>query len=187
MTPNSSLSSFCTPAQFLVIYDYRTVAELLSDSDVALVDAAAVQASPVLTELLMQAAGQIEMATSIGNRYQVYTDGRPSDLAVLAATATVMASRLHRLNAAIAMEYCWRRRPDKEMPSMPEFEEAALTLKALSEGEAVFGFVEAMNAGLLHDYVETANDVNARNMPTRIAENLFGRRGNRIFNPFRGQ
>ncbi len=183
MTPNSSPAAFCTPTQFVVIFDWRTPAQLLSDTDVPLTNQAAVVASPVLAELLMEAAGQIEMATSIGNRYRVFTDGTPSDLQVLAATSTVMASRLHRLNAAIAMEYCWRRRPDKKMPEMPEFEEAALMLKALADGEAVFGFVETMDAGILHDYKENPQDVEHRNLPSFQAQNLFGRRGNRICFP----
>lgn len=179
MTPNSSLTPFCSPAQFVVIFDYRTVAELLSDTDAALTNAAAVEASATLAELLLEGTGQIEMATSIGNRYQVYTD-RPSDLATLAATATASGARLRRLNAAITMEYLWRRRPDKEMPAMVEFEEAALMLKALSDGEMIFGFVETMNAGVLQEHIDTAQDVQRRNLPSFQAQNLFGRRGNRI-------
>lgn len=179
MTPNSSLTSFCSGAQFVVIYDWRTIAELLSDTDASLTNATQVANSTVLAELLMEATGQIEMATSIGNRYQVYQN-QPSDLAVLAATQTASGARLRRLNAAIALEYCWRRRPDKEMPPMPEFEEAALTLKALADGEAIFGFVETMSAGLVQDFVETATDVEQRKMPSFTAQNLFGRRQNRI-------
>lgn len=179
MTPNSSTTSFCSPTQFVAIFDWRTIAELLSDTDVALTNQAAVIANPILAELLMEGTGQIEMASSIGNRYPVYTD-RPSDLAVLAATSTSSGARLRRLNAAITLEYCWRRRPDKAMPPMPEFEEAALLLKALADGEAVFGFVEAMNAGIVHDCIETPQDVAHRNLPSYQAQSLFGRRGNRI-------
>lgn len=181
MTPASSTSSFCNPTQFVTVYDWRTIAELLSDTDVALTNQAAVIASPILAELLMEGAGQIEMATSIGNRYKVYTDGTPSDLMALAATSTVSGARLRRLNASITLEYCWRRRPDKEMPPMPEFEESALTLKALSEGEAVFGFAESAQAGLTSEQKDTPTDVQNRNMPSLIAGNLFGRRTNRIW------
>ena len=181
LTPNSSTAPYCTGTQFTVIFDWRTAADLLSDIDASLTNAAAVAASAVLLEMLMEGAGQIEMATSIGNRYQ------PADLTTLAASGTAMGSRIARLNAAITMEYCWRRRPDKEMPAMPEFEEASLMLKSLSEGELVFGFVESMNAGVLQDYVETPFDVAARNMPSKIAQNMFGRRSNRVYNPLRGQ
>ncbi len=133
-------------------------------------------------EIIKEAAGQIEMATSRGNRYQ------PSDLTTLAAitidpSPTVMSSRLRRLNAVIAMEYLWRRRPDKEMPALLEFDEAALTLKALEDGEVVFGFQEAMDAGLMQDYIETPSDVEKRNLPSYIAQNMFGRRNNRILPP----
>ena len=44
-----------------------------------------------------------------------------------------------------------------------------------------------MNAGVLQDYVETPFDVAARNMPSKIAQNMFGRRSNRVYNPLRGQ
>lgn len=175
MTPNSSSSAYCTGSQFVVIFDWRTAAELLSDTDTALTNAATVAANTTLAELLKQAAGQIEMATSIGNRYQ------PEDLAALAAGSTVMASRLQRLNAAITMEYLWRRRPDKEMPNLPEFEEAAEMLKALASGHLVFGFTETMDAGIVRDYVEVPTDVELRRLPSYQAQNLFGRRGNRIW------
>lgn len=176
-TVNSASSAFCTGAQFVVIFDWRTAADLLSDTDAGLTNSAAVQNSTVLSELLMEAAGQIEMATSRGNRYQ------PSDLTALAASSTVAGSRLRRLNAAIAMEFLWRRRPDKEMPAMPEFEEAQVMLEALEKGEKIFGFQETMDAGVVQDYVETPQDVEARNLPSFVAQNLFGRRNNRILPP----
>lgn len=177
LTPNSAANPFCMPTDFVVIFDWRTIAELLSDTDAALTNQAAVINSPILNTLLMQGAGQIEMATSRGNRYQ------PSDLTTLAASGTVAGQRLKRLNAAITMEMCWRRRPDKEMPPMPEFDEAEAILGALENGEKVFGFVETMNAGMLQEYEETGRDVRSRNLPSYIAQNLFGRRGNRINRP----
>lgn len=174
LTVNSAGAPFVTGAQFIVMYDWRTPAMLLSDTDTALATATDVANNTTLLEILMEAAGQIEMATSKGNRYQ------PSDLTTLAGSTTVMGSRLRRLNADIAMEMLWRRRPDKEMPAMPQFEEAQAILASLENGDLVFGFQQTMDAGIVQDYVETASDVDNRNLPTFIAQNLFGRRGNRI-------
>lgn len=182
LTVNSSVAPYITGAQLILCFDWRTIAELLSDIDAGLANATAVANSATLLEILMEAAGQIEMATSRGNRYQ------PADLTTLAAVTinpspTVMGSRLRRLNAAIAMEYLWRRRPDKEMPPMPEFEEAQLMLKALEDGEVIFGFQQSMDAGVMQDYKETPQDVEARNLPSFVAQNFFGRRNNRLLPP----
>lgn len=174
LTVNSAASAYIAGTDFVVMFDWRTAADLLSDVDAGLANATAVANSTVLNTILMQAAGQIEMATSRGNRYQ------PSDLTTLAASGTVMGERLKRLNGAIAMEFLWRRRPDKEMPVMTEFDEAQQMLAALETGEQVFGFVETMDAGVLQDYKENATDVQNRNLPSYIAQNIFGRRGNRI-------
>lgn len=170
LTPNSAATSFCTPAQFLVFYDYRTVGELLNDADMPLT-AQGVLASTTLAFLLQAAAGKIEMATSMGDRYQ------PSDLTALAATGTNMALKLARLNADIAMEELWRRRPDMP-PQLPQFEEATAMLEALAGGHLVFGFTESMDAGIIDTYAETSTDVDNRRMPSQIAKRMMGTRSN---------
>jgi hypothetical protein len=173
LTPNSAATSFCTAAQFVSFYDWRPFSQLLSDTDVPLSSAAAVQASPALATILQGASGKVEMATSIGNRYQ------PSDLTTLAGTTTNMAAKLARLVADIAAEECYRRRVDGKVPPLEQFKEASETLTALAEGAAIFGFIETMNAGVLADQVEVAGNVEARNMITFQAARLFGRRANR--------
>ena len=116
------------------------------------------------------------MAVTVGARYD------PLDLAKL-VTAPISNSgyALIELNATLAAKGMFSRR----FEGMPEFiaakiEEADSKMQALEQGLAIFGFAEVQQAGIVSDYLETAQDVENRNLPSYIARRVFGDRANRL-------
>ena len=175
MTVNSGASSFCTPAIFCQIFDYRTFAQLASDTDIPLVSPAAFQASPITASMLQIGAGLIEMAATVSARYD------PADLAkLITPPLTNSGYALIQMNAALAAAEFFKRR----FESVPESIAAVVQrandqLAALADGEEIFGFTQVQQAGIATDYQETASDVEQRNLPSFIARRVFGRRANR--------
>ncbi len=176
MTINSGLNYYCTPVQFTQIMDYRTFAQLAVDNDIPLGSASDLQGSAILTTKLRIAAGYIEMAVTVGARYD------KADLAWL-VTAPISNSgyALIDLNASLAAAEMFGRR----FEAMPEYiakkiEGAFAILHALEQGSAIFGFMESQQAGLVSDYKETPQDVENRNLPSYVARRCFGRRSNRL-------
>ncbi len=176
MTVNSGLSAYATPADFVRLLDYRPFAQLASDTDVPLASSAALQASAVLAAQLRVGAGQIEMACTVGARYD------PADLAKLLETPiTNSGYALIEMNVFLAAAGMFARR----FEVMPEFikqkvEEANAKLQALEDGMAIFGFAEVQQAGIIKDYQETAGDVARRNLPSFVARRCLGRRDNTL-------
>ena len=174
MTINSSASAYCTGAQFVIIFDWRPFAQLASDTDVPLASSAALQSSTILADWLQIAAGDIEMAATVGARYD------PTDLAALiVAPITNSGWSLIGMNAALAAAGMFGRR----LEGLPEFivrkiEEADSKLSALEEGTGIFGFQEVQQAGIIKDYKETADDVIKRNLPSYRARRCLGKRDN---------
>jgi hypothetical protein len=181
MTINSGASSFCTPAQFVQIFDFRTFAQLASDSDIPLNSSAAFQASSITAAMLQIGAGLIEMAATVSARYD------PADLALLAATAppTNGGWALIQMNAALAAAEFFKRR----FEAIPEaiakvVEDAQAKLAALEDGTAIFSFANVQQAGIVTDYKETPQDVEARNLPSFITRRCLGIRANRRLPPY---
>ncbi len=179
LTVNSAFQPFCTPANFVTLMDWRTYAQLASDTGTPLASSAALQSSVVLASCLALAAGEIEAAVTIGERYD------PKDLVILVTPiATVICNsgwKLIELNAVLAAMKMYERRFEGLPPELKDRAEwAKENLAALETGTAIFAFTETQAAGLLQDYKETAADVEARNLPSFIAQNLFGRRANRV-------
>ena len=175
MTINSGSTSYCSAAQFVQIFDYRTFAQLASDTDTPLASSAALQASAITAAMLQIAAGDIEMAATVGARYD------PDDLAALAATSSPTNGgwAIIQMNAALAAAQFFKRR----FESVPEaiakvVEEAEAKLSALEQGIAIFPFADTQQAGIITDYKETAQDVQNRNLPSYVARRVFGVRGN---------
>lgn len=175
MTISSSASAYCTGSQFAQLFDYRSFAQLASDSDVPLASQAALAASTILAAKLKVAAGMIEMACTVSGRYT------PADLAALAASSTNSGWSLINLNAWLAAAEMYGRRFEGMPPEIKEkFDQGMAMLAALEKGDAIFGFEEVQQAGIIQDYKETASDVEARNLPSYIARRVFGRRSNRL-------
>lgn len=179
MTPNSASAPFCSPASFATVYDWRTFGQLISDSDAPNTYAAFV-ASPTTLAKLQIAAGQIEMAASIGGRYDPILDL----VQLVTPVAGVICNggwALIQMNADLAAFEFYGRRYE----GMPDWiqkavDQAIAKLAALEEGTAIFPFLQTQQAGLISDYEESATDVEKRNLPSFVAHRCFGRRDNRL-------
>jgi hypothetical protein len=73
----------------------------------------------------------------------------------------------------------------RRFEALPDFlrgmaEQADAKLEALENGRNILGFAEVQQAGIIRDYQETAEDVQARNLPSYVARRCFGRRDNRL-------
>ncbi len=167
-TPLSGATPYCTAQQFVDRFDWRTAADLLSDSGTRLT-LQQVLASTVLLELLQEASGLVESACMVGNRYA------PADLAGLTGNSQQL---LIGLTAGVAAFHLFSRRPDRKLDVPPRAQWAMEMLAKLEEGTAVFGILEVAEAGVVDHLVEQPSDVEARNMVTRIAGRFFGRRSN---------
>lgn len=148
LAPLTSATSYATNAQFLDRYDVRTVADLLSDSDVTLTTAA-VTASTRLTALLRQASGDIEAACVAGLRYQ------PVDLNALLTNGGNGADFLIGLTCDLAMWKIMNRRPSPVATEPPGPAKMALaTLDLLRDGKRILSFQESANAGVEIDLAQ---------------------------------
>jgi hypothetical protein len=184
LTLNSSASGYLPPLEFLKRFDLRLIADLISDTGVRVggspnPDPAVVAVNLNLLSALLDASGDVEAACIRGHRYQ------PDDLQALAGTPDNVAlpsaaqSRLFRLVGRLAMCYLYERRPDKG--PIPETYKAAWDhLEALANGEQIFGFAEAQDAGLLRSETEAAPLVERRNLTVVQARGYYGTRCNQL-------
>ncbi len=178
-TVNSSAASYASVGDFLRRYDARSIGDLVADDGLR-VAASSLTGNVIIGSLLMQASGRLEAACTMGERYA------PTDLAAMVASSTNMAEFLIGMVCSLTIELVYRRRPTPEMQEFPETAEADRMLNALAMGKMILGFTEAMTAGHIDSEMETTAIVEARKMPTTRAENLFGRRNNRIDAPISG-
>lgn len=168
-TPNSGSTAYATTAQLSSRYDQRTLGDLASDTGTR-VPANQLSTSQPILDALQDAAGMIEAACSVGNRYT------PADLLTLTGNG---AAFLTRLNCDLAIGLLFQRRPDKGDPPK-QVETAWRLLDALEAGHMVFGLLEAAEAGQPTDVVETSQDVYNRNGVAVQMSKYFGRRVNTL-------
>jgi hypothetical protein len=164
----SGASAYLTPAQFLRYYDQRTVAELLSDSSTKVID---VIGNPYLAEMLQAASGQVEAAALKGGRYQA------EDLTALAAGTSNSSFYLRKLVAGIVMNDLRSRRARTGEDSLEQYKWALDALKALRQGEEIFGFVENQTAATTQSDPDNATTRQQRSGISINASPYFGVRG----------
>jgi hypothetical protein len=169
-TVDTSAATLCPVLAFLDRVDHRTVGDLASD-DGERIPAGSLPSHPTVLACLLDASGQVEQACQVGKRYS------PADLAALTG---VGRAGLYRLVTRLAMLLLFERRPDREL-KVPEVVRQALDdLQKLRDGELLFPFVEAQDAGLPTAEIETAEQVEARGGIVQASSRLFGRRNNRV-------
>lgn len=177
LTINSNSAPLITPAEFLNRCDWRTVGQLLSDSDDPIdfvtLTTVGTPENTLLLQHLLGSTGELEAACTKGERYQ------PSDLANLAASNTASASYLFDVLTWITIPRIYRRRPELLERLETEILRGADVLEKLETGEMCFGFVEAQVAGVLTSQNETARNVYQRDGLEVQAGRLFGRRADR--------
>src|SRR6266446_5181394 len=157
----SSTTEYATQADFLIRFDARTTADLLSDTGTR-VDPSLLGANQTLKYLLKEASGLVEAACLKGDRY---TPADLKQLTVLVLGNTTNAYEM--LKGIVCGLVAWTlfdRRPDKRQ-SMPLKAQWAIDmLEALATGQRIFGFQETADAGLAEHHVETPQDVTDRNL-----------------------
>ncbi len=173
-TPLSSTTTYCTAARFLVRVDWRTVADLISDTGERVESAEAVKLHPNLTAALRAASGELETAVMVGGRYI------PEDLREIAddSPSTNATELLADIVAGLALRRIFRRRPnDRPMPGLAA--EAGEWLEKAMSGQRIFATQESSDAGVVDSVTETATVIGRRQMVTRQAARYFSRRADR--------
>lgn len=167
LTLGSAASSYCTAAEFLKLYDVRTVGELVKDDGTA-ASAVDLAADANLSAALGLASGWVESACLAGERYA------PADLTALAASATVGGNFLRSLVADLAFGHL-RQRRGFPADDHPPFVRAGLVLEQLRRGARIFPFVETREAGRPEVHRLTRDEILDRNQVSSNTR-IFGRR-----------
>jgi hypothetical protein len=170
-TPNGNLIPYCTVAQFLQRYDWRTISDYINDEGqrYSKLDALQLGTVPnmVIYTLLQEGAGDIEAVCLRGDRYTA------TDLLSLTGNSQQL---LVGLNADVTLPKILDRRPDLTSPTPKRLEQAMNIMAALESGEAVFALQEVTDAGLASHQIETPIDPIQRNLTTKILRRMFGQR-----------
>lgn len=177
-TPNSAATSYATPADMLVFYDIRPVADLVNDTGVRTGGSpnpspATVEASPILQNALDRASGFMEAACLRSDRYTVLD---------LQSLTGVSLQFLKGIVCDLAMGLLYRRRPDKGKPPAA-YGEALKWLEELASGERIFAFAEVEAANLPLATVDTPAQICQRGLVAQEAFRYFGFTGD-LIGPF---
>jgi len=169
LTPISGNSSYCTAAQFLQRYDWRTVGDYLSDQNQRITRPDQIN-NTILADLLSEASGEFEIRLMRGGRYA------PGDIQSLQGNALQLVAGIV---AGWTMFLIWSRRPgrfaDHRLPLGAEL--ALQKMEQLGTGELILPFQETADAGRISHYVENAQDVANRNGIIVQSRRLVGQRG----------
>jgi hypothetical protein len=163
LTPDSSSSSYLTPAELLERYDARLVCQYVSDTGVP-DDSTQILTDPNLLAILADASAMVESAALVGGRY------RPGDLQALTATNNgtlryIGGGLVKRLVANLAMGLLRQRRGMRDDQPFPPYEDALRQLELLRKGETIFPFLEAEEAGQIEEqYMELSDFLNQRRL-----------------------
>lgn len=123
----------------IVRYDARTLGQLLSDNNTELTPSE-VQSSTKLEAILLAASGRLELATFAGQRYtaaDLHSFPDPSG----------QREVLIDLVCTFAMSALMQRRPHIIVKLGQQWEENLNLINQLRQGERIFGFTEAADAG----------------------------------------
>lgn len=184
----SALTPYCTSAQFLVIYDWRTIAELCSDNDVSALKSdlldSTTEPGAVLIYALRSSSGDLETACLMGGRYSVAdlqnATGQATDPDASGNVDSNAAWFIRRLVAAYAKWLLYLHRPmlDSQVPADAQM--AAQQLAQLASGERIIPVQPAIDSGHIRHEIETPRMVEDRGLATYSAHRYFGRRNNRL-------
>lgn len=166
-TNASNSTTLLSVTEFLKRCDWRTVAQLVSDTLTA-VTLGSLASDENLLAALVDASGDVESFAVQGGRYSA---------ADLAALTGVTQKKLFRLITRLTVIYLYERRPLIELPKPWYWDETLKALERLRTGENIFATEEHIDAGKLdqhHDTRQTVDD--DRPMITSEASRFFGLR-----------
>lgn len=147
------MSDFCTPADFLKRYDWRMIAELVSDTGYAVPDESQVLTDTNVAACLNDGAGMIVMYALKGGRYT------EADLIAMTGNG---AYALRRLNADLGLYNVVLRR-GLPVDKYPQIEEALKLLDKLADGEIIFPLPANIAAGVAQSPPLTVQTIAANN------------------------
>jgi hypothetical protein len=177
LTVNSNLAPLIPVAEFLNRCDWRTVGQLLSDSDDPIdyvtLTTVGTPENTLLLKHLSGSTGELESACTRGQKYT------PDDLALLALSGTAGAAYLFDVLTWLTLPRIYRRRPDLLERLESEILRGAHVLEELGSGLAVFGFLESQQAGSVSVQDETRRQVYRRDGLEVQAQRLYGNRADR--------
>jgi phage gp36-like protein len=131
------VAAYASISDLITRRDKRLIGELMGDMNDTPTDAELL-ASDVLSELLVDASGQVESAMLSGKRYL------PADLESLTGNSLGF---LKKIVCTIAMADLYERRPGYHMEQAKAYTELAQAyLKALRNGENLFNLDDHINA-----------------------------------------
>lgn len=171
VTPASGSTSYASPDDFVIRFDWRSASQLLSDTETALTQAQVLASTRLLT-LLKEASGEVESATLVSNRYVI--NASQNDLDDLTGNSEQF---LVGLVCTLAAAKLYERRPDLMAGIAPRVEAAREQLNLLRQGERIFGTVEHAEAGLPDHHQETIQNEEDRKGLNTMVERLWGQRG----------
>lgn len=161
-----------TAAELVRRVDARVLGDLVSDTGERL-SPSALQADLNFLALVRDAWADLESACLEGQRYT------SADLAALVANTGAAAGKVYRILAWLVTQYAFERRPDREPANTRAAEQAQEHLRMLADGRRIFSLSETAAAGVAETEVETAAEVESRDLATYQARGYFGRRGSR--------
>lgn len=173
-TPLSTDTSYCSASDLFVYHDSNQCADYLRQGNDArpslleMLDSTTTVGARLL-RFLLAGSGRIEAVCLIGRRYV------PLDLQELTGASLEM---LKKLNADLSFwQLAQRRNPGTADPkTVPGALEALEMLKALRDGETVFGFEETADAGL-PDVIQAIPDRLLTPNTVKRARRVFPRSG----------
>lgn len=162
-TPVSSEMAYADARDLLDFYDAGQIGNLGSDSRDTMT-VSEILVSPIIESCLLRASGEVELACVAGGRYS------PLDLQSLYGASQ---GALKGLVCDLAFYHLTkRRRPEPE--KLAAYKEAQELLKALRDGDKIFGFQEAITAGQMGTIDLSKDSQNRPVRPTELAPRLFG-------------
>lgn len=164
-TVQTSATSYATATNLINSHNANDIGDWCSKTGIR-VTPVDILTDTVVAAALLRASGEVEAYCQKGKRY------KPVDLNALTGASQAL---LVGLVCDLAMYHLGKRFvPDPE--KIAGAKEAKETLKAIGEGELIFGFVETANAGNMST-VDIQYDSSDRiQRPTEMASRLFGRR-----------
>lgn len=152
--------AYITAAQFILQYDKRRIAQLLSDTGTP-ITAAALTSDATLAQILEEASGYVSAACRVGQRYLA------ASLDTCAAASTPSGNLLRRITGDLAFGLLVARRGlsmDELYKQAPFYQMAMGYLEQLRLGERLFDIDTTAQAGVPDVAVlGSANDAGAFN------------------------
>lgn len=137
------MTAYATPADFLLRYDYRPTADLVSDTGTAVPQNLLATDQPLLTALAA-ASGEVESALIVGGRYLV------SQLSALTGNSLENLKDFVCELAAIRLEKRRMNMSAEQIDALAKLQKMANDrLQLLRTGESLFNLADAISASVV--------------------------------------